>query len=112
MASPEGSDWRLQPLTTGHAPLVLDLLRVAFARTEVPLNPVPSALHETADSLEAQILHGGGAGANSGERLIGTVLWSVADGLYVSRIAVLPESGPCGMASALLAACVVEARRW
>jgi|GraSoiStandDraft_45_1057281.scaffolds.fasta_scaffold462696_1 GNAT superfamily N-acetyltransferase len=111
MASPEGSDWRLQPLTTGHAPLVLDLLRVAFARTEVPLNPVPSALHETADSLAAQILHGGGAGANSGERLIGSVLWTVADGLYVSRIAVLPEWRRCGIGSALLGACDDEARR-
>jgi tRNA threonylcarbamoyladenosine biosynthesis protein TsaE len=103
-------DWRLQPLTAGHAPLVLDLLRVAFARTEVPLNPPPGALSETVDSLKIQILRGGGVGANSGERLIGSVLWTVADGLYVSRIAVSPEWRRCGIGSALLAACDDEAR--
>jgi GNAT superfamily N-acetyltransferase len=91
--------------------LILDLLRVAFARMEVPLNPPPGALRETADSLEMQILLGGGAGANSGERLIGSVLWTVADGLYVSRMAVLPEWRRCGIGAALLAACDDEARR-
>jgi GNAT superfamily N-acetyltransferase len=91
--------------------LVLDLLRVAFAKTEVPLNPPPGALRETADSLEMQILRGGGAGANSGERLIGSVLWTIVDGLYVSRMAVLPEWRRCGIGAALLAACDDEARR-
>jgi tRNA threonylcarbamoyladenosine biosynthesis protein TsaE len=111
MTSPGQSDWRLQPLTAGHAPSVLDLLRVAFARTEIPLKPPPGALRETADSLERQILRGGGAGAISGKRLIGSVLWSVADGLYVSRIAVSPEWRRCGIGSALLAACDDEAER-
>lgn len=105
------SNWCLQPLTAGHAPLVLDLLRVAFARTEVPLNPPPGALSETVDSLATQILRGGGAGANSGGRLIGSVLWTVADGLYVSRIAVSLEWRQRGIGSALLAACDDEAAR-
>jgi tRNA threonylcarbamoyladenosine biosynthesis protein TsaE len=103
--------WCLQPLTARHAPLVLNLLRVAFARTEVPLNPPPGALSETVDSLATQILHGGGAGANSGGRLIGSVLWRVADGLYVSRIAVSLEWRQRGIGSALLAACDDEAAR-
>jgi GNAT superfamily N-acetyltransferase len=90
--------------------LVLDLLRVAFARTEVALDPLPGALRETVRSLETQILHGGGAGANSGEQLIGSILWTIADGLYVSRLAVLPEWRRCGIGSALLAACDDEAK--
>jgi GNAT superfamily N-acetyltransferase len=111
MASPGELDWRLQPLTAGDAPSVLDLLRVAFATMEVPLNPPPGALRETADSLETQILSGGGAGAISGKRMIGSVLWIVADGLYVSRMAVLPQWRRCGIGSALLIACEDEARR-
>jgi tRNA threonylcarbamoyladenosine biosynthesis protein TsaE len=91
--------------------MVLDLLRAAFARTEIPLDPPPGALRETADSLEAQILRGGGAGATAGERLVGSVLWTVADGLYVSRLAVLYEWRQCGIGSALLAACDDEAGR-
>jgi len=111
MTSPPEAHWRLQPLTAAHAPLVLDLLRFAFAKTEVPLNPLPGALSETADSLETQILRGGGAGANLGDRLIGAVLWTVAEGLYVSRLAVLPEWRRCGIGSALLAACDEESTR-
>jgi ribosomal protein S18 acetylase RimI-like enzyme len=111
MASPGKSDWRLRSLTAGDAPSVLDLLRVAFARTEVPLNPPPAALRETTDSLQTQILRGGGAGAISGNRLIGSVLWTVADGLYVSRVAVLPEWRRCGIGSALLIACDDQAVR-
>jgi tRNA threonylcarbamoyladenosine biosynthesis protein TsaE len=111
MASPGELDWRLQPLTAGDAPSVLDLLRVAFAATEVPLDPPPGALRETAGNLETQILSGGGAGAISGKRMIGSVLWIVADGLDVSRLAVLPQWRQCGIGSALLVACEDEARR-
>jgi ribosomal protein S18 acetylase RimI-like enzyme len=111
MACPGELDWRLQPLTAGDVQSVLDLLRAAFASTEVPLDPPPGALRETADSLETQILSGGGAGAISGKRMIGSVLWIVVDGLYISRLAVLPQWRRCGIGSALLAACEDEARR-
>jgi GNAT superfamily N-acetyltransferase len=111
MASPRELDWRLRSLSAGDAPWVLDLLKAAFAKTEVPLNPPPGALRETAESLESQILSGGGAGAISGKRMIGSVLWIVADGLYVSRMAVLPQWRRCGIGSALLIACEDEARR-
>ena len=93
MASLGESDWRLQPLTAGQAPSVLDLLRVAFSRTEVPLDPPPGALRETVASLEAEILHGGGAGAISGKRVIGSVLWTVSDGPTSAGSACRPNGG-------------------
>jgi GNAT superfamily N-acetyltransferase len=111
MTPPEEFDWRLRPLTVGDAPSVLDLLRVAFAAMEVPLDPPPGALRETIVSLETHIRGGGGAAAISSKRMIGSVLWTVADGLYVSRIAVLPLWRRRGIGSALLAACEDEARR-
>jgi ribosomal protein S18 acetylase RimI-like enzyme len=111
MTPPGELDWRLQPLAVGDAPSVLDLLRVAFATTEVPLDPPPGALRETIVSLETHILSGGGAAAISGKRMIGSALWIVADGLYVSRIAVLPQWRRRGIGSALLVACEDEARR-
>lgn len=87
------------------------LIREAFASIAPPLDPPPSALNETADSVAHQIATGGGAVWDAAG-LNGCVLWREQDGgLYVGRLAARPAASGRGIARHLLAEAENEARR-
>ena len=91
------------------AEAVATLIRLAFAAIPVPLNPAPSALGETADSIRAHLAEGGGALV---EGPAACILWSVWDGgLYVGRLATHPARCGRGLAGLLIAAAEAEAWR-
>ena len=111
MVSSAPRNWQLHPLLSGDADAVSRLVKAAFARMELPLTPPPGALSETAHSIAERIHRGGGAGATVDGALVGSVLWAVDEGLYVSRLAVSPAWRRCGIGASLLDACEMEARR-
>ena len=99
----------IRPILPGDADAVAALIRAAFAAIPVPLDPAPSALRETPDSVRAHLAEGGGALADGPAAC---VLWSERDGgLYVGRLAVRPSHQGQGLAGLLLAAAAAEARR-
>ncbi len=90
---------------------VAALIRAAFAHQQMPLDPPPSALGVSGAAIAAHLAEGGGAVAEIRGAIAGAVLWERgADGLYVSRLAVLPSARRQGMARALLA--LVEETAW
>jgi GNAT superfamily N-acetyltransferase len=102
----------LRPLCRSDAPAAAALIRAVFAAQPVVLDPPPSALGVTADTLAAHLSRAGGAVAESNDRIVGVVLWEPADGaLQVSRLAVDPEARRRGTARALLAAAEQAARQ-
>lgn len=89
-----------------------EVIREAFAALSADIDPLPSALNETAESVASQLSEDGGAVAEAGARLIGAVIWRrEGSSLYVSRLAVPPAWRGRGIARALLAAAEAEARR-
>ncbi len=104
--------WSLRPARTQDASDMAEVIREAFASLSADVDPLPSALRETAPSVEAQLAEGGGAVAEVGRRLVGAVIWREEVGsLYVGRLAVPPAWRGRGIARALLAAAEEEARR-
>lgn len=108
---------RLRALEPGDATAAASLIRAAFQVQSVPTDPPPGALTETAQSVAAKLLAGGGACVEQGcgtqtPQLVAAVLWQPQPGaLYVGRLAVDPASRRQGLARALLAAAEAEARR-
>lgn len=99
----------IRPLQPEAADRAADLIRTAFAAIETVLDPPPSALGMTGETVCAHLETGGGGALHGG---VGCILWSVRDGgLYVSRLAVLPSVRGLGIASALLAHAETIARR-
>jgi len=89
----------IRPMQEGDAPWVAALIRTAFAAIGTKLDPPPSALRVTAEAIREHLQTGGGAVYG----FDGCILWSVKDGgLYVGRLAVLPEHRGQGIAMALL----------
>lgn len=98
----------IRPLQPEAADRAADLIRTVFAAIETVLDPPPSALGVTGETVREHLKGGGGA-LHGG---VGCILWSVRDGgLYVSRLAVLPSARGRGIASALLAHAEKIARR-
>ncbi len=89
----------IRAMVPGDARVVAGLIRTAFAAIDTPLDPAPSALRETEQRIRTHLLTGGGALYG----VEGCVLWAERDGLYVGRLAVLPEHRGQGIAHALLA---------
>ena len=78
-----------RPLLPEDADRAADLIRTAFAAIGVAVDPPPSALGITGEAVRAHLEAGGGGALHGGA---GCILWSVRDGgLYVSRLAVLPD---------------------
>lgn len=99
----------IRPIHPGDADAVAALIRLAFAATPVPLDPAPSALRETGESIRAHLADGGGALIQGPAACI---LWSQRDGgLYVGRLATHPAHRGRGLGGLLMAAAEAEARR-
>lgn len=99
----------IRPILPDDADAVAALIRLAFAAIPVPLDPTPSALRETGDSIRAHLAEGGGALV---EGPAACILWSERDsGLYVGRLATHPAHRGQGLALLLMASAEQEARR-
>lgn len=100
----------LRPMTVADAPAVAALIRDAFAGIAPLLNPQPSALRETAESVARTITAGGGAVVEDGG-IVGAVLWEPREGgLYFGRLSVAESYRRQGVAQALVAAAEAQAR--
>jgi predicted N-acetyltransferase YhbS len=101
----------IRPAEPGDAAALATLIRAAFAAQPVAVDPPPSALGETAESVARQIAACGGAVAEREGRLIGGVLWAERDAaLYVARLSVAPGARRQGVARALMEAAEAAAR--
>ncbi len=99
----------IRPILPADAEAVAALIRLAFAAMPVPLEPAPSALGETGDSIRAHLAEGGGMLV---EGPAACILWSERDGgLYVGRLATHPAHRGQGLALLLMEAAEREARR-
>lgn len=99
----------IRPMHPGDAEATAALIRLAFASISILLDPAPSALHETPDTLRTHLIHGGGALA---EGPVASILWSVRDGgLYIGRLATHPAHRGQGLAERLMQAAEAEALR-
>jgi GNAT superfamily N-acetyltransferase len=100
----------IRPMTEADAAPVAALIRAAFAPLRI--DPPPSALRETAESVAGQVCADGGALAEVAGQLAGAVLWREREGaLYLGRLAVESRHRRCGVARRLIAAAEAEARR-
>jgi GNAT superfamily N-acetyltransferase len=89
-----------------------DLIRRAFAAQPIVLDPPASALGVTAKAIAEHLAQEGGLVAEVNNRLTGAALWATeGDALRISRLAVDPAARRQGIASQLLRAAELEARR-
>ena len=99
----------IRPMLSGDADAVAALIRLAFSTIPIPLDPAPSALRETPDSIRTHLATGGGALVDGPA---GCILWSERDGgLYIGRLCVHPAQQGRGLAALLVGAAETEARR-
>jgi GNAT superfamily N-acetyltransferase len=92
-------------MTEADCTAVADLIINAFCAQPVCVDPPPSALDETPESVASHLALGGGAVALTAGRIVGSVLWEPRDGgLWVERLAVNPAWRRMGIARALIAA--------
>jgi tRNA threonylcarbamoyladenosine biosynthesis protein TsaE len=90
------------------APIVLDIVRAAFA-ARPPVDPPADALSETVESLAAALAHGGLVAAHDGADVGALVLDPQGRTLWLRRVGVLPEVREHGVATALVAAALAQA---
>ena len=96
----------IRPMTLADADAVAALIRAAFAAIAVPLDPAPSALHVTGDTVRTHLAGGGGAVWEE-DGLRGGLLWAPqGNALYLGRLAVAPGWQGRGIASDAAAAVV------
>jgi ribosomal protein S18 acetylase RimI-like enzyme len=102
----------LRDVTPADAGNVAALVRLAFGRLSAPVDPAPSALRESGETIAAILAAGGGgAVAEEGGRMLGAAIWYEKDGgLYFGRLAVHPEARGRGIARHILAAAEAAAR--
>lgn len=105
------SEITVRAVTAADCPAVAALIQAAFAAQPVRVDPPPSALGETAESIGMHLAAGGGAVASACGRIVGSVMWEPKDGgLYLQRLAVDPAWRRKGIAHALMAAAEAAAR--
>lgn len=98
-------------LELGDAARAAELIRAVFGGIHPPLNPPPSAIGETAETVARQLGEGGGIAAEGGGSLVGAVLWKpLDDALYMGRLSVAPLWRRRGLAIALVGEVEAEAR--
>ncbi|MGF6228601.1 GNAT superfamily N-acetyltransferase [Inquilinus ginsengisoli] len=92
---------------------VVALIRGAFADYLDRLDPPPSAVNETAESITALLGREQGLVAEAGGVAVGCLVLQRREGgdLYVGRVAVAREHRGSGVGRALMAAAEAEARR-
>jgi GNAT superfamily N-acetyltransferase len=102
----------LRSLTGVDAEAAARAVRAAFATQSRATHPPSSALRETAESIAAKIVAGGGFGVIDHGRLVAVALWNVVDGdaLMIARVSVLAEWRGRSLSGRLIAACEQEAR--
>ena len=101
-----------RPLSLLDAPRAAALIRAAFAAQGAATTPPSSALKESAEIVERKLSEGGGAGAFSGDELIGLILWAPdGDALCLGRLAVEPKRRGEGLGARLMALGETEALR-
>ncbi len=99
-----------RPLRPADAQAAAALIRATFAGQ--PVDPPPSAVRETTETVAAHILAHGGAGWDGATDLVGVLLWSERPGaLYIGRLAVANDARHQGIARKLLEFAEIEARR-
>lgn len=109
---PEPIGVRVRLATTDDAPLVRELMLIAFESLR-DLDPPSSAFDETEADVAAAIARGGAAIAWLDETPIGSVRFEPeGDCLYISRLAVIPDARRMGIASVLMHAAEAEAPRF
>jgi GNAT superfamily N-acetyltransferase len=112
LAPSQAGDLALRALSAADAEAAARVIRTAFAAQGRATRPPSSALCETAESVAAKIVTGGGFGAFSDGQLVAVALWQVVDGeaLMIARVCVLPEARGRALSQRLVAACETEAR--
>ncbi|MGK9230991.1 GNAT family N-acetyltransferase [Inquilinus limosus] len=97
----------------GEAAAVAALIRGAFADYVGRLDPPPSAVRETAESVAELLGREQGLVAEAGGTVVGCLFLQRREGgdIYVGRVAVAPEHRRAGVGRALMAAAEAEARR-
>jgi predicted N-acetyltransferase YhbS len=81
----------VRPVQLAEVPILLAVIRAAYAEYEGRLTPPSGAHDETAESLTAKLSRGEGALAWQGESAVGSVLFEPrANALYLGRLAVPP----------------------
>jgi GNAT superfamily N-acetyltransferase len=94
------------------AAAVAALIRVAFAAQSVLTDPLPTALVVTEADVAGHLCAGGGAVAEVGRRLAGSVQWAERQGgLYIGRLSVAPAWRGHGIGKALIATAEAAAIR-
>ncbi|MGO1079836.1 GNAT family N-acetyltransferase [Inquilinus sp. CA228] len=110
-----GSGVTVRPMRGDSAEIaaVVALIRGAFAEYDGRLDPPPSAVRETAESIAALLGREHGLVAEAGGAAVGCLFLQRREGgdIYVGRVAVAREHRRGGVGRALMAAAEAEARR-
>jgi predicted N-acetyltransferase YhbS len=94
------------------AATIADIIVEAFSVYRGRLNPEPSALLETAETIAEKLLVERCLVAEIDEVIVGCVMYKLEDSdVYLGRLAVRPNHRGLGIAQTLIAAAEAEARR-
>lgn len=95
----------VRPYRDGDVPVMMNLIREAFAEYRGLLNPPSSAERKTEAVLRAELAGAGAFVAELAGEPVGCVLWHPKDtGIYVDRLSVLPKARGRGIARRLMTA--------